>query len=69
MVEEKNQVSKAEKKRIKARTNMVLGSARGSGTTYSCLHSTVKDRAGGYALFAKRKAERRARKKQMLEDK
>ena len=62
MVEEKKQVSKVEKKRIKARTNMVLGSARGSGTTYSCLNSTVKDRAGQRALFAKKKAERRAKK-------
>ena len=64
MVEEKKQVSKAEKKRIKARANMVLGSARGSGTTYSCLYSTarspgtkystVKDRAKEYAALKKK---------------
>ena len=65
MVEEKKTGFEAEKKRIKARTNMVLGSARGSGTTYSCLYSTarspgtkystVKDMAKDYVALKKKR--------------
>ena len=65
MVEEKNQGSKAEKKEIKARKYRVLGTARGSGTTYSCLYSTarspgtkystVKDRTKDYVALKKKR--------------
>lgn len=65
MVEEKNQVSKAGKKGIKARADMVSGTARGSGTTYSCLYSTarspgtkystVKDKAKDYTALKKKR--------------
>ena len=53
----------AEKKEVELkRKQRAFGTARGTGTTYSCLHSTVKDRARAHALFAKRRVERRARK-------
>ena len=65
MVEGEKQVSKAEKKGIKARADMVSGTARGSGTTYSCLYSTarspgtkystVKDKAKDYAALKKKR--------------
>ncbi|MDI6884684.1 MAG: hypothetical protein QMD00_06150 [Hadesarchaea archaeon] len=48
-----------EKPLVRKRRVKALGTARGRGTSYSCLysclHSTVKDRARGYALLKRRK--------------
>ena len=49
MVEGGKQVSKAGKKGIKAMTDMVSGTARVSGTTYSCLYSTARSPGTKYS--------------------